>query len=205
MPTRDEQDGSVPTLKVCPHCPHMGVYGDNWVYEACDWHQPGASSLPREGLAETEALRQRAEQAERERDERDEYWKEFGEAHDEALKRAEQADATLADIRRELAANDREFIEAKFREGERAAEQSEGRVSPYGEGSLADHWWTRGYAYAKRNLFRIEVAAQLKAAEATLEAVSTLVEQWRGEAAEEQRVSFCADRLAEVLAQMEAR
>ena len=41
-----EQDGCVPTFEVCPHCSHMGIVGDAWVYEACERHQPKVPHSP---------------------------------------------------------------------------------------------------------------------------------------------------------------
>lgn len=39
-----------------------------------------------------------------------------------------------------------------FQAGALAAEEPAGPASPYPSGSVADHWWTRGYAYTTRLL-----------------------------------------------------
>jgi len=52
----------------------------------------------------------------------------------------------LAEQDQERSRSDRDFIEQKFREGMRAAEAKEPDGCPYGEHSLAAHWWTRGFA-----------------------------------------------------------
>lgn len=56
----------------------------------------------------------------------------------------------LCDRLRAEAVQQVQDIEIWFREGNVAAEMASSSVSPYGEGTLANHWWTRGYSYVIR-------------------------------------------------------
>jgi len=63
----------------------------------------------------------------------------------------------LCDKLRSEAVQQVQDIELWFREGNVAAEMEKSSISPYGEGTLANHWWTRGYSYVIR-LMRAHVS-----------------------------------------------
>ncbi len=58
-------------------------------------------------------------------------------------------------------------IENWFQEGKVAAEidfdKEDSRPCPYAEGTLANHWWTRGFAYESRLLQLHETQRELQA------------------------------------------
>jgi len=56
----------------------------------------------------------------------------------------------LCDRLRAEAVQNVQDIEIWFREGNVAAENEQSSVSPYEQGTLANHWWTRGYSYVIR-------------------------------------------------------
>ena len=69
----------------------------------------------------------------------------------------------LCDRLRAEASEQVQNIELWFRQGNIAAEASVAetdepaqRLSPYEEGTLANHWWTRGYSHVARLLRAIE-------------------------------------------------
>ena len=82
---------------------------------------------------------------------------------DEIVHAAEQAEAALRRAEQEHG----ERINKTFQQGMHAAQSSE--ECPYDEDSLAAHWWTRGYAYAVRNLRAIVAEAALRESRARVE------------------------------------
>ena len=56
----------------------------------------------------------------------------------------------LCDRLRAEAVEQTQNIELWFRQGNIAAEMASSSVSPYDEGTLANHWWTRGYSHVIR-------------------------------------------------------
>lgn len=56
----------------------------------------------------------------------------------------------LCDRLRAEASEQVQNIELWFRQGNIAAEMASSSVSPYDDGSLANHWWTRGYSHVIR-------------------------------------------------------
>lgn len=56
----------------------------------------------------------------------------------------------LCDRLRAEASEQVQNIELWFSQGKNAAECAASSISPYGEGTLANHWWTRGYSYVIR-------------------------------------------------------
>jgi hypothetical protein len=129
-----------------------------------------------------ESLRRQLQQAERNAEEAVAAW------HVENDKRHDAEDC--------LKHNDRAFIEQKFREGIREAEAPLGTPnSPYGENSLAAHWWTRGFAYTARNLRAIAAEQKLAAAEAEIVQLQQQIATLADAAGERESIaSLVADR-----------